>query len=214
MIRIVRPMLLLLLFSFTLVSCAAVDLAMREPPKIYALTPKTTFDISLPSLELKLLVEPPSAKAGLNNSRIALHPNATSLNHYANALWVDVVPIMVQTLMIESLDASEKLDALGIDSLGERPDYVMRIHIREFQAEYDDGIENPPIVNVRLQARLLTLPERDAIATHSAQQLTRSQGTSVDEVVLAFDEALGKVLKRVVHWAVETLAEKHTPIET
>lgn len=204
----VRRICGLLLIAVFLTSCAAAQFARRQPPKVYELTPKTTYDEDLPELQARITVESPSATTGLNTARIALRPDLTQLDYYAGVLWVDVVPVMVQSVAIESLDASGRIDALTLESAGTRPDYSLRLHIREFQAEYDNGTDEPPLVNVRLQARLLELPRRETVATTSAQHLERASGTSIPTVVRAYDSALGKVLKRLVEWTIEEIAEQ------
>lgn len=188
-------------------ACTPFAITRRTPPTLYSLTPKTTFADGLPDLDLRILVEPPSAASGLNTARIALKPDPTLLDYFANAMWIDVVPIMVQTLLTESLDASGTLDVLGPDAIGLRPDYVLRIHIREFQAEYDEGTDGPPLVNVRLQARLLGMPRRESLATVSSQQFVRADGTTLTAIVLAFDTALGRVLRRLVQWTLEEIVK-------
>lgn len=193
-----------------LAACTPFAITRRTPPTLYSLTPKTTFADNLPDLDLRILVEPPSAASGLNTARIALKPDPTLLDYFANAMWIDVVPIMVQTLMTESLDASGALDVLGPDAIGLRPDYILKIHIREFQAEYDEGLDHPPLVNVRLQARLLGMPRRESLATVSAQQFIRAEATSLDQIVLTFDEALGRVLRRLVQWTMEEIVKAET----
>lgn len=188
-------------------ACASLNpLAGRQPPTLYNLTPKTTFNDDLGELDVRILVEPPSATGGLNTARIALKPDPTLLDYYADALWIEVVPIMVQTLVTESLDASGSLDVLGPDAVSLRPDYILRLHIREFQAEYDKGLDQPPLVNVRLQARLLGMPRRQSLASFAAQQFTRSDGTGLDRIVLAYDEALGSVVRQIVEWVVTEIA--------
>ncbi|MEZ5824734.1 MAG: ABC-type transport auxiliary lipoprotein family protein [Geminicoccaceae bacterium] len=180
----------------------------REPPKLFQLTPKTTYDETLPVLDSAVIIDPPSATAGLNTARIALRPDPTLLEYYANAIWIDVVPVMVQNLMVESLDATDRIDAFSpVEASGIRSDYALRLHIREFQAEYDEGTSKPPIVNVRLEARLLKLPRRDSLATVSFQHFERASATSVEAVVRAYDDTLGKVLKHMVEWTITRLAE-------
>ena len=188
-------------------ACASlIPLPGQRAPTLYSLTPKTTFNEELDELDVRILVEPPSAAGGLNTARIALKPEPTLLEYYAAALWIDVVPVMVQNLVVESLDASRAVEAVSpAEAVGIRPDYGLRIHIREFQAEYDQGTDKPPLVNVRLQGRLLEMPRRRSIDTVSVQQMLRASGTSVDSVVLAYDESLGKALKRLVEWTARTI---------
>jgi len=102
-----------------------------------------------------------------------------------------VVPVMVQNLLLESLDNAGKLDVIGRGVVGVRADYALLTHVREFQAEYDeDGV---PVVRVRLQARLVRLPRRTSVASTSEEFVVPAGGTSMPAIVRAFDEAFGKV---------------------
>jgi cholesterol transport system auxiliary component len=183
---------------------AALDLARGEPPRLYELTPKSTFAGPLPEVDARLSVEVPTATAGLNNARIALRPTATTLEYYARASWIDVVPVMVQNLLLESLDNAGRIDVLGREVVGVRADYALLTHVREFQAEYDD--QGAPAVRVRLQARLVRLPRRTSLAATSEEFVVRASDTSLPAIVNAFDEAFGKALKRLVEWTVMQVA--------
>lgn len=183
---------------------AALELASGEPPRLYELTPKSTFADGLPTVDARLSVEVPTATAGLNVARIALRPTPTTLEYYARANWVDVVPVMVQNLLLESLDNAGKLDVIGRGVVGVRADYALLTHVREFQAEYDeDGV---PVVRVRLQARLVRLPRRTSVASTSEEFVVPAGATSMPAIVRAFDEAFGKATKRLVEWTVRAVA--------
>jgi cholesterol transport system auxiliary component len=189
---------------------AALELANRQPPDLYALTPKSTFEEGLPEVDARLSIEVPTATAGLNTARIALQPTPTTLQYYAAAAWIDVLPVMIQNLLIESFDNVGAIDVLGREVVGVRADYGLLTHIREFQAEY----ANPgaaPLVRVRLQARLIRLPRRTSLAATSAEVFVQAQATSVAAIVRAFDEAFGKATKRVVEWTIQELAKAGPP---
>jgi cholesterol transport system auxiliary component len=177
---------------------AALQLAAPEPPRLYELTPKSTFTDGLPTVNSRLSVEVPTATAGLNSSRIALRPTPTTLEYYAGASWIDVVPVMVQNLLLESFDNTGKIDVLGREVVGVRADLGLLVHVREFQAEYEGS--GPPEVRVRLQARLIRLPRRTSLASTSEEIVVRAANTSLPAIVSAFDEAFGKALKRIVEW--------------
>jgi cholesterol transport system auxiliary component len=177
---------------------AALQFAAPEPPRLYELTPKSTFADDLPTVRSRLTVEVPTATAGLNSARIALRLTPTTLEYYAGASWIDVVPVMVQNLILESLDNTGKIDVLGREVVGVRADLALLIHVREFQAEYEGA--GPPQVRVRLQARLIRLPRRTSLAATSEEFVARAAGTSLPAIVTAFDEAFGKALKRIVEW--------------
>jgi cholesterol transport system auxiliary component len=73
----------------------------------------------------------------------------------------------------------------------------------EFQAQYD--IDGPPAVRVRINAKLVGLPRRTIVATKSAEYVARAKGTDLNSIVDAFDEALGRVMRRVVEWTLTAL---------
>jgi cholesterol transport system auxiliary component len=189
--------------------CAAIEIATREPPQLYSLTPKSSFAPDLPEVDTRLTVEVPTATGGLNTPRIAVKPNPTMLEYYAGGAWVDVLPVMVQTLLLESLDNSGSIDVLGREVVGVRANYALLTHIREFQAEYEG--DGPPQVRVRLQARLVQLPRRTSVSATSIEATIRADNTSLPAIVRAFDDAFGKVTKRLVEWTIQELARAGIP---
>lgn len=169
-----------------------------EPPNLFTLTPKSTFSPDLPQVHWQLLVETPVAAAGLNTSRIALQHSPVTLEYYAQANWTDVAPAMVQTLLIESFENTGKIVAVSRETTTLRSDYVLKAELREFQAEYDNG--GPPLVRVRINAKLVRMPDRAIIGSHTVERTARAAGGDMQQIVLAFDEALGQVLRRIVEW--------------
>jgi cholesterol transport system auxiliary component len=204
-----RPALVaILLLCVTLAGCAAVSLATRQPPELYALTPKTTFDADLPDLDRAVLrVETPTAAAGLNTTRIALKPTPTRLEYYAGATWIEVLPLMVQNLVIESFESTGSVEALGPSATGGLADWALRIYIRELQAEYAGDTEEPPEVRVRLQARLLRMPRREEAAFADFATTEPAPSTRLDDIVRTMDSALGTTMRDLVEWTLRRIAE-------
>jgi cholesterol transport system auxiliary component len=183
---------------------AAFNLAAPPAPKIYSLTPKSTFEVGLPEVTSSVTIETPTATAGLNTARIALRPTPTTLDYYAGATWIDVVPVMVQNLLIESLDNTGRIDVLGRAVVGVRADLALLVHVREFQAEYVGG--GRPKIRVRLQARLVRLPRRTSIRTTSEDVVVTAEDSSLDAIVRAFDVAFGRAAKRIGAWTIKQAA--------
>jgi cholesterol transport system auxiliary component len=186
----------------TMLAACAVLSAGEDPPKLYTLTPKSTFDPSLPRVSWQIVVEPPSAAAYLNTSRIALAMTPTSADYYANAAWTDRAPLMIQTLLVESLENSRRIVGVGRDPLSVRPTYVLQSELREFQAEYFHG--KPPLAHVRIVARIVRQSDRQIIASRGFERCVKATEDSVPAVVQAFDAALDGVLKSAVSWTVRT----------
>jgi len=201
-----------LLFSACLLLGGCVDplsLVSGTPPRLFDLTPKSTFDEDLPSVSARLTIEVPTATAGLNTARIALKPTPTQFEYFADARWVDVVPVMTQTLLLESFDNSEKIDILGRGAYGLRADYGLVINIREFQAEYQGETEAPD-VRIRLQAQLVTMPRRKPIASTSVIGLATAESRKLDDIINAFDVAFGRAAKDLVAWTVDRAADDNS----
>ena len=174
---------------------------LRTPPQLYTLTPKSTFTGELPSVEWQLLVEPPAAAAGLDSLRIALQSTPFKLDYFADVAWTDRAPQMVQTLIVESFENSGRIVSVGRESIGLRANYVLKTELREFQAEYvENGLGSAPNVRVRMNAKLVQIPRRTIIAGDNFEASTAAADNTLDSIVLAFDDALGKVLRRLVEW--------------
>ncbi len=191
--------------ALLLASCAGNILpgAGNDPPKLYVLTPKSTFKTDLPKVDWQLTIGVPNADAALNTQRIALRRNPVSLEYYARATWVDTAPQMIQTLLVESFENSKKIVSIGRQSVTLRADYSLLTDLREFQAEYLGS--GPPRVRVRLNARMVRMPQREILALQTFEHLEQATDSSLEAVVVAFDSALGKTLKKIVEWSLTTV---------
>jgi len=200
-------------FGRTIAACCAAALMLAgcalklpgsgAPPRIFVLSPKSTFDENLPVVDWQLLIDSPIAAAGLNSSRIALRQSQIELQYFANAAWTDAAPKMVQRLLIESFENSEKIVSVGRQAVGLRADFILATELREFQAEYEGkGQGEAPDVRTRINAKLVKMPERTIVASITYDYLLPAKSTELVEIVKAFDLALGKSLKRIVAWAI------------
>lgn len=183
-------------------ACTNVLPGAGPPPRLFQLTPKSTFPDDTAPVDWQLVIEPPLAAAGLDTTRIALHRAAVELEYYARANWIDLAPAMIQTLVVESFENSGKIVAVGRESLGLRADYVLKLELREFQSEYDGG--EIPNAHVRLNAKLVQMPQRTIIGSQSFTSKVRARADRIEDIVAAFDEALGKALKDLVLWTLHT----------
>ena len=183
-----------------LAGCALLQAA--DPQDLYTVTPKSTFDADLPAVYWQLAVEAPAAAANLNTGRIAIAMTPTSSDYYAKAAWTDRAPLMVQTRIVDSFENTRKIVAVARESIGIRANYVLQPDLRNFEALYYYG--EPPIVRVRIIAKLVRMPDRQIIGVATFERCVRSRADKVPKVVEAFDQALGSVMKRLVAWTLRT----------
>jgi cholesterol transport system auxiliary component len=177
--------------------------ASRDPPRLYELTPKSTFDPALPRVRTQLVVETPESASGLQTSRIAVKQKPTSLDYYARSEWTDLAPRLVQTKLIESFENTGKIVSVGREGSGLRSDYVLKSELRHFEAQlYNEG---KPRIRVVINVKLVRMPAREIVANRSFERTHELEGTDIDKLVEGFDEALGGALKRIVEWTIREM---------
>jgi cholesterol transport system auxiliary component len=182
-----------------LAACSGLLPLGGPPPNLFTLSPKSTFDAALPNVRWQLVVEEPVAAGGLQVPNIALRTHALELQYYANARWTERAPAMVQTLLVESFENTGKIVSVGRQAVGLRSDFNLKTELREFQAEYGDP-NRAPTIRVRLNAKVVRQPRRDIVASESFEIAVPAGGTAINDIILAFDDALGKVIRRTVEW--------------
>lgn len=182
--------------------------ASKPPPRLYELTPKSSFNKSLPRISAQIIIETPTASSGLTSSRIAVKERPVTLDYYAQSEWTDIAPNLVQTLMVESFENSRRALSVAREGSGLRSDYILKPDLREFQAELFRG--PTPVVNVRINVKLVRMPEREIVASRTFRAEVKSKSGNIDDVIEAFDEALGKVLKRIVEWTILNVNKRGT----
>jgi len=182
--------------TLTLSACNILP-KVSEPVDLYTLTPKTTFPESLPKVKWQLAVNTPVAPPSLDTPRIALQHSLLTLEYYAKASWTDNAPAMVQTLLIESFETSGRIRGVGRDAITLRADYLLMTDLREFQAVYDG--DNPvPTIWIRLNAKLVKIPERRIVASKTFERKMPAASGKLADVISAFDDTLDKILKDIV----------------
>ena len=180
---------------------------LSDAPKreLYRVSPKFAFPAGLPHVAAQLLVATPTAPAGLDTERIALSRSPVSLDYFADAQWADRVPYLVQTALVEGFEKSAAMPAVGPDSGGLRADFVLETAIGDFEAIYDSP-DGPPRISVRLNAKLVRMPERKIVAQMSVSREANAAANAVPDIVRAFDAALGGAIEEIVTWTVTNRA--------
>lgn len=194
--------------------CVELPGVNEEPPRLYVLTPKSTYPKNLPTVKWQLLIETPVSPAGLNTARIALQDSPIELRYFQYAKWTDFAPKMVQALIIESFENSGRIVSVGREQIGLRSDFLLKTELREFQAEYEarlpDGTKSlgpgdaPPWARVRINVKLVKMPQREIVATQTFERRIRARANRMSDIIGAFDDALGKTLKSIVVWTLKT----------
>lgn len=183
-------------------------------PSLYRLSPKSTFEEGLPKLRrVQVVIEEPYAGASINTDRIAVRPHPLQVEYFPNARWVDRAPVMVQALLMESLENADPDLPVGRQAAGLAGDYILLTELREFQGEAPaapdpaaPGAPRKVEVHVRLNLKLVAEPAREIIGAATFARKIEAPSTELLPVVETFDIALGKCLRRAVGWTIKTMA--------
>ena len=196
--------------SALLAGCAGLDTltSVATPIELYSLTPKSTFSSNLPRLRQQIVVSEPTANASGSNDRITVQPSPLKVQYLPEARWVDRAPAIVQTLLVESYENTGMVDAVGRSAVGLRADFLIVTELREFQARLPktETSAAPLEVLVRINMKVVDAFEDRIIASRSFEEIAPAGSDDADDVVAAFDEALGDVLRDSVEWSIRRMA--------
>jgi cholesterol transport system auxiliary component len=170
--------------------------------QIYRISPAVDDPPHGQILRKRLVVDIPTTSESLDTDRIALVRERTRFDYYANSLWTDRVPLLLQGLLLEAFENDGTITQAARDASTLTPDYVLETEIREFEASYAGSGDQPPSVAVAWSLSLVKMPGRQMASRLLVTESAPASRNSIDSVVEAFDVAVGKGLERSVGWTV------------
>jgi cholesterol transport system auxiliary component len=173
--------------------------------QIYRISPSVDDPPKGRILHKRLVVDIPTASESLDTDRIALVRERTRFDYYANALWTDRVPLLLQGLLLEAFENDGTIAEVARDASTLTPDYMLATEIRQFEARYVGSGELLPSVAVAWSLSLVKMPGRQMASRMLVAESAPAARNSIDNVVEAFDVAVGKGLERSVAWAIRTM---------
>jgi cholesterol transport system auxiliary component len=188
-----------------LAGCASLLPQPAAPPRLYTLTAIGDFPAGLPKVGAQLLVDTPAAQASLDSTRIALSRTPTSIDYFADAAWTDRAPLMVQSLLVESLENSGRITAIARESLALRADFILKPELRHFEAVYRQGAEAPQAL-VQINVKLVAMPDRTIVGQRTVEGTAAAARNDIADIVTAFDAAFHQAARQIVDWTLGGLA--------
>jgi len=151
------------------------------------------------------VVDIPTASESLDTDRIALVRERTRFDYYANSLWTDRVPLLLQGLLLEAFENDGTISQVARDASTLTPDYMLETELRAFEARYAGSGDQPPSVAVAWSLSLVKMPGRQMTSRSLVRESAQASRNSTDSVVEAFDVAVGKGLERSVSWTIDVM---------
>lgn len=196
------------LWNAAVATAVAVMLAgcVSSPPKaLYDLSASTaapaaagtpTARPAAKASRVQLLVPEPRALAALNTNSIAAKSSPSAISYYQNVLWADQLPRVVQARVVESLENSGRVHAVGVPGQGLLINYQVLIDIRAFQFDAYRGRRGV----VEFSVQILDDSNGRVVASQVFRGESRASSETADAAVAAMDAALGQVLAQMVPW--------------
>ena len=192
------------LFIALLSACSILPKA--ETPRVYTLpaAPGARPAAATP-VNWALRVAAPNAPRALENSRIAVVPEANTITVYAGARWSDTMPKLFRDRLADGFRDSGRVAALSTDDSDLAADYELGGGLGAFQTEYVGG---KPEVVIRFDAVLADTHKHRIVGSRRFEVHEPVAGKEVPQVVEAFGRAMDKVTAEVVGWTLQTAPAK------
>ncbi len=147
-------------------------------------------------VDWSLAVEDPRTTRVYDTTKIAVSTAPGKVEYFAGAEWADRAPRLFQTALVQSLEDSGRIIAVGDRSAIPVGDFVLQTDIRNIQLNVRDG---QPAVSLSIYGRLTDGKGK----IHAARLFEASQPAHSDraaDVIAAFDGAFDRAIADIVNW--------------
>lgn len=205
-----RTLLLMGAASLPLAGCNVSGLIGPPPAsQIYLLHPAALPALDGPKVAWGLSIAEPRAPGILDTDRIAIRRSADTEDYYANAVWQDSLPDIVEGVLVSGFEESGRIDQIARDTEGVRTDYVLKVDIRNFEARYDQPNGAPTAV-VTFEANLIDGASRRLVAHRTAHVEETASANTIPAAVEALNRALGGAVADVVKWTLAAVPSEQS----
>jgi len=167
--------------------------------------PKITYDLRAlqdpgPTgkvINVQWAIPEPTAVAMLETQRFLFSP-AQEYPGFAEAMWADALPKLIQARLIESFENYDIAHApLRMADVGQT-EFQLLIDVRRFRI----AVESGPVAEIGLSARIVDKNGK-VVASRLFEEREKFGNVAPAEAVAAFSEAFGRIAKNVIAWTVE-----------
>jgi phospholipid/cholesterol/gamma-HCH transport system substrate-binding protein len=167
--------------------------------------PKITYDLRAPqntgapgkTINVQWAIPEPTAVAMLETQRFLFSP-AQEYPGFAEAMWADALPKLIQARLIESFENYDIAHApLRAPDIAQT-EFQLLIDVRQFRI----AIESGPAAEIGLSARIVDKNGK-VVASRLFEEREKFANVAPAEAVAAFSEAFGRIAKNVIAWTVQ-----------
>lgn len=155
-------------------------------------------------LERDLIVEIPSASGALDTDRIMIRPHPLQAQYLPRSRWSDSTPVMLQTLMLRSIENSNALRYVGRRPLAGSGDFALISELTDFQAELDEETDTA-VIRMRLNARIVRESDASIVASRAFTSSASAPSLETLDLVGSFNDAAEPLLTDLTGWVMVSL---------
>jgi len=101
--------------------------------------------------------------------------------------------------MIGALEGSSQFVGL-IPTSGARTQTRLHLVIKNFEANFDQGLKSAPLAIVDYRVTYARADDRKLLGTHSVRKTVRAQSINVSSIVAAIEDANDAAMSDIVSW--------------
>ena len=200
-------MILFAMLAALLSGCGAIS-AIGE-----ATTPLDAYDLRAPPegpqaqgrpLERDLIVEIPTASGALDTDRIMIRPHPLQAQYLPRSRWSDTTPVMLQTLMLRSIENANAVRYVGRRPLAGAGDFALISELTDFQAELDEETDTA-VIRLRLSARIVRESDASIVAARTFTSTAAAPSLETLDLVGSFNDAAEPLLTDLTGWVLASL---------
>src|SRR5262245_30490662 len=166
---------------------------------------KITYDLSAPQhsgplgkiINVQWAIPEPTAVAMLETQRFLFSP-AKEYPGFAEAMWADALPKLIQARLIESFENYDIAHAPLRAADAGQTEFQLLIDVRRFRIAAESG----PAAEIGLSARIVDKNGK-VVASRLFEQSEKFASVTPPEAVAAFSAAFGRIAKDMIAWTVQ-----------
>jgi cholesterol transport system auxiliary component len=175
-----------------------------RPLDVYEVQPPSAIEPARRSLARDVIVELPTTSGALETDRIMIRPSRLAAAYLPDIRWGEPAPVMVQTVLMRTLDATGAFQYVGRRPLGASGDFAIVTELLNFEAEVVENTDEAR-VEIRLVSRIVRESGVSVLSTRSFTATETAPSLEDEAIVEAFDRAMAVVARDFSAWVLSTL---------
>lgn len=184
---------------FFLGGCVSLFPKNSQKTDTLLLSVGTIKSLNIQPASWQLTILEPTTSAGLDTNRVMVKRDSYRISYVADVHWPNVLPIVVQDLLLDALVKSKKIKGVSKSDGSIKADYSLKTEIQKFELQEIEE-NNPPTVCVEFLFQLINVSTQEVVNMKHVQTLEQTEAKNPEAVVSAFNSAITKGLNQMVDW--------------